>query len=847
MRASNVCVVLVAASLAAGTAFAQCPDGSPPPCGATRRPVATPAASRPTPPPATVRARRFLLLPFRNVTRTPAQEWLVSGAPLMLASALGQFKDLLIVPEERLSAAMRRASVKPDAAPDADQLKTIAGETGGWTAVSGTVLASGGKVHVGVQALDIATTQVVSRLDGDIAADADVRLAFDTLAARLLQITGVSGPNTIDIAALTTTSVDAYRAYVNGVDDMRRFEVKDAIDAFTQAVKLDSAFAMAWARLGFAYANTSAGLDPHSPAYTSIEHATRLGARLPQREERLARALQATMLGRMSAAQAVLDSVIAADPGDLEAREYRAAAEYRDLLLMDTLAPRPRLRGSWNHAARMLEDVIARDPARGSAYAWLARIYGEAAGAFTMSMPFVPALKQEASSLAELLNPSAYKPVAVVMRDTIEFVSEAAYGGLTPTAQAESRQRALATARMWTDRWLASAPTSTMAHYIAAMLANAANDAPRASKELGSFDISKTELTPAAHAAMRAHILLGLGQLDAAARLADSLRTANSIPAAWYALTKPRMTADLLAGQLDAVERLADTGMVRTRAPVPRCQFITASFGDHIVWPLPVALRVAIMDSVVAHYDRFLSSPSWFPCVLPLASQLVRDSAGVRRDFAVAHAMHYVDSTAAIPGPRGDAALAVAGILLRSVDSTAMPRLRSNERYVRVANALSMLKRFEPAGFIVSGDSISASFRWIGPAPATWDFPGSNLSWTLRADVSFLDAGDTATASVFALHPYTLRSEPATGGITEAAASLTIHVVTLSKPVAGIRGPAVPADVRVEGDIVRLVARGGLADVFRRSHPVTAQFGLVPCGIVTGGLCGSPSMRIEYR
>jgi hypothetical protein len=514
---------------------------------------------------------------------------------------------------------------------------------------------------------------------------------------------------------------------------------------------------------------------------------------------------------------------------------------------MDTLAPRPRLRGSWNHAARMLADVVARDPARGSAYASLARIYGEAAGALTMTMPFVPALKQEASSLADLLNPSAYTPVAVVMRDTIEFVSETAYHGLSPTAQAESRRRALATARTWTDRWLASAPTSTMAHYFAAMLADAANDTPRALKELGSFDISRTELTPATLAAMRAHILLGMGQLDASARLADSLRTANSVPAAWYALTKPRMAADLLAGRLDAVERLADTGMVRTRAPVPRCQFIMASFGDHIVWPLPVALRVAIMDSVVAHYDRFLESPSWLPCAPLLASQLVRDSAGVRRDFAVARAMHYVDSAAAIPGPRGDAALTVAGALLRFVDSTATPRLQSNQRYVRVANALSMQKRFEPAGFIVSGDSISASFRWIGPAPATWDFPGTNLSWGLRADVSVLDDGDSATVSLLAIHRYSLRPEPATGGVTEAAASLTMHTVTLSKPVASIRGPAVPADVRVEGDIVRLVARGGLADVFRRLHPVTAQFGLVPCGIVTGGLCGSPSMRIEYR
>src|SRR5207245_2086644 len=64
-------VWIVALLIAARAIDAQCADGSPPPC-VTRRAT----------PPASVRARHFLLLPFKNVTRKSDQEWLVAGSQL---------------------------------------------------------------------------------------------------------------------------------------------------------------------------------------------------------------------------------------------------------------------------------------------------------------------------------------------------------------------------------------------------------------------------------------------------------------------------------------------------------------------------------------------------------------------------------------------------------------------------------------------------------------------------------------------------------------------------------------------------------------------------------------------
>src|SRR5437667_5679346 len=127
--AATLLVILLSAP---ELARAQCPDGSPPPCAQRT----TRTAAR-TPPPPKERAKKLMLLPFRNVTRKADQEWLVTGAPLMLAQALGQFRELEIVPQERLQAAMRASGIRGDSVPDASQLRRLAEETDGWTAITG--------------------------------------------------------------------------------------------------------------------------------------------------------------------------------------------------------------------------------------------------------------------------------------------------------------------------------------------------------------------------------------------------------------------------------------------------------------------------------------------------------------------------------------------------------------------------------------------------------------------------------------------------------------------------------------------------------------------------------------
>lgn len=63
------------------------------------------AANVVAPPPPAERTRRFVVLPFRNVTRAEAVEWLVEGSPTLLADALGHWQDVYVVPPSAMNLA----------------------------------------------------------------------------------------------------------------------------------------------------------------------------------------------------------------------------------------------------------------------------------------------------------------------------------------------------------------------------------------------------------------------------------------------------------------------------------------------------------------------------------------------------------------------------------------------------------------------------------------------------------------------------------------------------------------------------------------------------------------------
>ncbi|MGH7338040.1 MAG: tetratricopeptide repeat protein, partial [Myxococcota bacterium] len=89
----------------------------------------------------------------------------------------------------------------------------------------------------------------------------------------------------LDIASLTTDSIAALRAYLQGERYYRRFALDSALGAYTRAVEVDSTFALAHLRRALVYGWTGGYGSPAS--HEAAEAGFRFAERLPPRSRRL--------------------------------------------------------------------------------------------------------------------------------------------------------------------------------------------------------------------------------------------------------------------------------------------------------------------------------------------------------------------------------------------------------------------------------------------------------------------------------------------------------------------------------------------------------------------------------
>jgi TolB-like protein len=128
--------------------------------------------------------------------------------------------------------------------------------------------------HVQVEGSEENVFQLVDRLSIDI-----IRSLIGQRDAR---------HHGVDITAITTSSLPALRAYLEGESLLRRSEFPAASRKFQQAVEADSTFALAWYRLGTASGWTDPAVGLETPEL--LARAARMADRLPPREAVLLKA-----------------------------------------------------------------------------------------------------------------------------------------------------------------------------------------------------------------------------------------------------------------------------------------------------------------------------------------------------------------------------------------------------------------------------------------------------------------------------------------------------------------------------------------------------------------------------
>lgn len=174
--------------------------------------------------------------------------------------------------------------VKGSNNPDLEDALEVGRRTGARYALLGSATALGSDVRLVADVYDLASGQSLGRTQVQGVPDS-VYALVDRLSIGVLE-TVLTGKTDVlpqvSLARVTTTSLPALKAYLEGEALYRRSDFDAAIPLFQRAVEADSTFALAQYRLSLVYGWTETiGSDLSTSA---LERAARFADRLPERE-----------------------------------------------------------------------------------------------------------------------------------------------------------------------------------------------------------------------------------------------------------------------------------------------------------------------------------------------------------------------------------------------------------------------------------------------------------------------------------------------------------------------------------------------------------------------------------
>jgi serine/threonine-protein kinase len=171
----------------------------------------------------------------------------------------------------------------------------------------------------------------------------------DGLTSQL--IAGRSGGPAADLArlaALTTDSLAALKAYLEAEGHFRAGRLDSSVQALDRAIRIDSSFALAHYRM----ATAAMWTNQRPRASEAADRALRLAHRLSDRDRRLIGALAATLRGHIPEAERTYRQIVTRYPNDLEAN-YQLG----DLIFHRHVMLGP----SWLEAREWFERVLSID------------------------------------------------------------------------------------------------------------------------------------------------------------------------------------------------------------------------------------------------------------------------------------------------------------------------------------------------------------------------------------------------------------------------------------------------------------------------------------------------------
>jgi tetratricopeptide (TPR) repeat protein/TolB-like protein len=481
------------------TALGQCPDGTPPPC--TRAPDPRRAAFPP------LNDRAWIVLPFENIARAPDIEWLRDGSVSLLYADLSRWRDVLVVDDDRVADLLRTLPPESRERLGLEGALQLARRAGAGRLVTGDLLKIGQRIQVVAKVYEVRTGRRTRLVREDAAGLDSVIPAFGRLARAILELPSPAGGADL----VGTASVEAYREYMAGVRAMNAWRLDSASYHLERAVSIDSTFALAHYRLTTTH---WWGLD-NERTRRHAEAATRFGASLPPRERLLIETVLALVSERWGRACELSARLLARDSADAEAWYNQGECSYHDPVVIPYRGDTSRsvFRSSWNTALRAFRRVLDLDPSYHLAYYHILDILRSDNRNGCRQEP-----EDDCAYRALLL-----RDADTLVESPIETERWAEHAAANRVAWARARQSNLVDAREVAARWVAAGPDEVRARTRYAELLNLTGNLDAAEREIGAAARLSPDGSSPQLVAWRVEVLVKLGRMEEAARLADSL------------------------------------------------------------------------------------------------------------------------------------------------------------------------------------------------------------------------------------------------------------------------------------------------------------------------------------
>jgi serine/threonine protein kinase/tetratricopeptide (TPR) repeat protein len=250
-----------------------------------RAPIAEATGTRPS----------IAVMYFENNTGDKEMDWLRTGLTDMLVTDLSQSPGVEVLSTDRLVQILDSMNKLDDRAVAFDTVQEVARRAGVKHVMLGSYIKAGEAIRINLKVQEASTGKILSTERVDAVNEAALFQMVDDLTRRLrAQFAVPAGgrfaqlfnrPGAVpmvldrDLKDVTTSSVEAYRAYADGIELHQRARYAAALPHFERAIAIDPGFALAYMKMAVASGNIARSNDRDRYTKRAFELTDRLTPR----------------------------------------------------------------------------------------------------------------------------------------------------------------------------------------------------------------------------------------------------------------------------------------------------------------------------------------------------------------------------------------------------------------------------------------------------------------------------------------------------------------------------------------------------------------------------------------